>query len=101
MGLSEKLILYIEAGFPILFIHSYEENKIDKIIQDSAAGREIFEWNGVTGFSDFKTKNSFNLLDASLQGSLKYLISSEELDGKIIVLKDIHSLLDDPEVIAI
>lgn len=101
MSLSEKLILYIDAGFPILFIHSYEENKIDKIIRDSSAGREIFEWNGVSGFSDFETKKSFNLMDVTLQGSLKHLINSDELDGKIIVLKDVHSLLDDPEVIAI
>ncbi len=101
MTLAEKLILYIDAGFPILFIHSYEESKVDEIILDSSAGRKIFEWNGVSGFSDFRSKESFNLMDASLQGSLKYLISSEEIDGKIIVLKDIHSLLDNPEVIAI
>lgn len=101
MALSDRMILYIDAGFPILFIHSYEENKIDEIIKDSAAGRKIYEWNGVTGFTDFITKNSYNLVDASLQGSLKFLLKSDELDGKIIVLKDVHSVLDDPEVIAI
>ena len=44
MTLAEKLILYIDAGFPILFIHSYEESKVDEIILDSSAGRKIFEW---------------------------------------------------------
>ena len=101
MSLLDRISLYIDANFPILFIHSYEENKIDKIIQSSAAGRDIFEWNGVIGFCDFNTKESFNLMDASLQGSLKHLIKCEEINGKIIVLKDIHSMLDNPEVIAI
>lgn len=101
MSLTDRMILYLDAGFPILFIHSYEENKIDEIIKKSAAGREIYEWNGVTGFTDFITKKSYNLMDSSLQATLKYLINSDELDGKIIVLKDVHSLFDDPEIIAI
>lgn len=101
MKLSEKLVRYIDAGFPILYINSYEEDKIDGIINKSAAGREVLEWNGVTGFTDFITKKSLNLMDLSLQGTLKFLMESNELDGKIIVLKDVHSMLELPEVIAL
>lgn len=101
MTLLDKVTIYVDAGFPILLIHSYEEKKIDEIIKKSAAGRELYEWNGVTGFTDFSTKKSYNLMDCSLQGTLKYLVNGDELQGRIVVLKDVHSLMDEPEIIAI
>ena len=55
MTLLDKVTIYVDAGFPILLIHSYEEKKIDEIVKKSAAGRELYEWNGVTGFTDFST----------------------------------------------
>ena len=61
MKLEQNLIRYIDAGFPILYIHSYEEKKVDDIIKKSACGRRIFEWNGVAGFTDFDTKTSMSL----------------------------------------
>ncbi len=101
MTLLDKVTIYVDAGFPILLIHSYEEKKIDEIVKKSAAGRELYEWNGVTGFTDFSTKKSYNLMDCSLQGTLKYLVNGDELQGRIVVLKDVHSLMDEPEIIAI
>ena len=31
---KEKLVNYIDAGVPILYINSYEENKIDDLIKE-------------------------------------------------------------------
>ena len=101
MNLSEKLVQYIDAGFPILYINSYEEDKIDEIIKKSAAGRKIYEWNGVSGFTNFLTKKSMNLKDLSLEGTLDFLIKSNELDGTIIVLKDINAMLEMSEIVAL
>lgn len=100
MSLSEKLIQYIDAGFPILYINSYEENKVDEIISRSSAGRKIYEWNGISGFADFETKKALNLMDPSLEGTLKYLMQSKDIDGSILVLKDVQSLLELPEIVA-
>ena len=58
-SLMNKLIRYIDAGFPILYINSFEENKADEIIQVAACGRTILEWNGSNGYVDFATKTSF------------------------------------------
>lgn len=101
MNLKDKMIQYIDAGFPILYINSYEEEKMDRIIGESAAGRKILEWNGVFGFADFTTKKSMNLADPSLQGTLQFLLKGNELDGAILVLKDTTSLLENPEIIAL
>ena len=58
-SLMNKLIRYIDAGFPILYINSFEENKADEIIQAAACGRSVLEWNGSNGYVDFTTKASF------------------------------------------
>lgn len=101
MKLENNLIRYIDAGFPLIYINSYEESKIDSIIKKSSAGRKILEWNGANGFSNFYTKNSNDMMDLSLEGTLKFLLRSGEIEGTLLVLKDIQSLLDIPEVIAL
>ena len=35
-NLKYKLSHYIDAAFPIIYINSFEENKIDEIIQSAA-----------------------------------------------------------------
>ena len=101
MKLKDKLIRYVDAGFPILYINSYEENKIDNIIEKSAAGRKILEWNGARGFINFKTKNSFNLENITLESTLQLLSIGKELDGTLLLLKDVHTLFDKPEIISL
>ena len=101
MKLEENLIRYIDAGFPILYINSFEEIKIDTIIKKSACGRKILEWNGVNGFSDFHTKKSMAMLDQSLSGTLRFLLESNDLDGSLLVIKDIQSMIEEPEIIAL
>lgn len=101
MQFAEKLVQYIDAGFPILYINSYEEDKIDEIIRKSATDRDIYEWNDFSGFTDFVTKLSYDCKDSSLQGTLTLLLESNDIDGCILVLKDVHSMLEMPEVIAL
>lgn len=100
MGLKDKMIQYIDAGFPILYVNSYEEDKVDQVVKESAGGRKIFEWNGVNGFCDFINNKSYEMQDPSLYGTLSYLLGSGDIGGTIVVIKDAHSLLDAPEIIA-
>lgn len=101
MSLKNNLVRYIDAGFPILYINSYEENKVDAIIKNAAAGRKILEWNGVNGFTDFETKNAIQMMDCTLEGTLRFLTQTGELEGTILVLKDVQRLIEEPEVIAL
>lgn len=98
-NLSYKLIRYIDAGFPVIYINSYEENKVDEIIKSAACGREVIEWNGFNGFVDFRTKTTF-ISECSLEKTLELLKNDSELDRKLLVLKDIHPYLEDPNIIA-
>lgn len=100
MNLKEEIIKYLDAGYPILFINSYEEKKTDEIIKRAVGNRKVIEWNGATGFSDFGTKNAF-IEDKTLVETLKLLASDEDnLDRRLLVLKDISSYLEDKEVVA-
>lgn len=101
MRLENKIVRYIDAGFPILYINSYEENKVDTVIKNSSAGRKIMEWNGVNGFTDFYTKQSIRLIDSSLAGTMRFLLEGEELHGALLVLKDVHKFFEEPEIIAL
>ena len=101
MKLKEKIIEYIDAGFPILYINTYEEEKADKIISQVSTGRKVFEWNSVYGLTDFKTKTSFNMMDNSLNANLGFLLESGDINGAIVVLKDMEGQFDNHEIIAL
>lgn len=98
MKINKKLNSYIDAGFPIIYINSFEEIKVDGIISSVMGGRIGLEWNGSQGFCDFKNKQSL-IAGNSLSETLLLLCSEKELDRKFLVIKDAHLYLDDPTVI--
>lgn len=56
MQINKALNSYIDSGFPIIYINSFEETKVDGIISSVMGGRKGLEWNGSQGFCDFKNK---------------------------------------------
>lgn len=99
-NLEEKMSRYMNAGFPILYITSFEEEKCDRIIEEAADYRRVVSWSEATGFCD-KAENvsepARDLLD-----TLAMIVAQEEsLERKVLVLKNIHQYLNDPQVIAL
>lgn len=101
LEVEEKMSRYIDAGFPILYLDWYDENNVDKIIENIITDQKVIEWNMVYGLCDFVKNKSMNMSDLSLVGSLRFLISSGELENALLVLKDIHRLIEDAEIIAL
>ncbi|GIW48840.1 MAG: hypothetical protein KatS3mg079_316 [Caloramator sp.] len=97
---EEKLIRYIDAGFPIIYIQTFEESKVDEIIKKISGRRRVFEWNLFNGFVDAKT-GKIIMDNSSLENTLNLLKRDEELEGKLLVLKDINSKLNDSEIVAV
>lgn len=88
-SVKENLSGYIDAGFPILYICTYDESKTDGYILDVADRKKTLEWNGVDGLVDFKTKASQNIgRDHSLGAVLSFLAKGRELDRTLLVIKD-------------
>lgn len=99
VNLKRNLARYIDAGFPIIYINTFEEEKVDELVTSISAGREIYEWNGTNGYIDFETKAPMQE-DCSLEMLLNQMKDRVLLDRKIILLKDIAPYLDDPKVIS-
>lgn len=98
--LKDKLNQYIDAGFPILYINSFEDDKVDDIIREIGDRKEIIEWNGARGMVNFATKAPQLISAGGLSETLNLFLEKDELDRKILVLKDMHTQLENPEVVA-
>lgn len=99
-GLQSKINQYIDAGFPILYINSFEDDKIDAMIAGVSDRKEVMEWNSARGLVDFETKNPQLSSSCELSEALDIFLDKDELERKIIVLKDIHSCIQLPQITA-
>ena len=101
--LEDRLTRYIEAGFPIIFLNTYEEEKADRVIFQAAktAGRErhISEWNGISPVS-FETKVPMDAFGNTIDAVLKMFLA-EDVPGRILVLKEPQAAMERPEVVAL
>ena len=88
-----KLVRYIDAGFPIIYINTFEEDKVDSLIPEISSGKEVYEWNETNGYIDFETKAPLQE-DCSFERMLDQLKVPDLLDGKILVFKDITPYLE-------
>lgn len=85
---------YVDAGFPILYICTFEETKADRYIEYVAGKREVVEWNGVNGYVNFKTKIPY-FNNYSLENTLSLFVKNRnELKRKLLVIKDADELLN-------
>ena len=80
--LTENILPYIDALYPIIYINSYEETKVDKSIEElEKDAKKIDEWSLIH--------------DESLESFLEaYVKETEVLNETVIILKDIHSFLE-------
>ena len=97
--LRAKLVRYIDAGFSIIYINTFEEDKVDAIVTEISSGKEVYEWNETNGYIDFETKTPIQE-DCKLEQMLEELKSPDLLERKIIMLKDITSYLEDPKIVS-
>lgn len=98
--IQEKLQLYLDAGFPLIYINSFEEEKVDEIIIKSVGGRNVFEWNEMQHYHNLKTGEIIGD-NSSLEQVLIEGIKYRELNRKILVIKDIQSYLEQPEMVSL
>lgn len=94
-----KLVRYIDAGFPIIYINTFEEDKVDSLIPEVSSGKEVYEWNETNGYIDFETKAPLQE-DCSFEQTLDQLKVPDLLDRKILVFKDITPYLDEPRIVS-
>lgn len=90
---------YIDALYPIIYINHFDFKVIDEIIADIMDNRKIVEYNNGLGIVDFRTKSTMKECD--LFNFLKLVKDDGYENPMFIVLKDVHSQLDKPEIVSL
>lgn len=94
----------IDVNTPIIYINHYDFPRVDKIIDEvvgnNGDSNRIIEWNPATGCTDFYNKSSKQNESLADFLRLRYVseVSKKHLTEGFIVLKEVHDLIDDPEV---
>lgn len=112
--LQEQLAQYIDSGFPILYLETFEEDKAEALIRnaagipnDNSRRREFVEWN-IHGlfFPRRKKRDKVGLAEALDRFTNPEGLSSDDAkerytpSRKLIFIKDADALLEQPEIAA-
>lgn len=108
MTLKENLSRYLDAGFPMLYINSFEEAKIEEMVKQVADRRTVSIWSMAAGYGEYSTKTNEWLIpltkdetteiETVLNNKLAY---ESDLQRSIFVIKDAHMVLENPQVVVL
>ena len=99
-GMEERIIHYIRAGYPGLYLVSHEEQRVDAEMVKIAKGlnHSLYFWSCVNGLIDYEKGQVVEEANDPLDA----LTSIQELPEKsVIILKDFHLFLLDPNPVLV
>ncbi len=102
--LSNRLSHYMDAGFPLLYLETFEELKTDEVISQVANSRDwnIVEYNARGVFFKNTHKHIVSKLSSVLDNCIRPSMTSDisyNLNNNIFVIKDATNNLKDPEIV--
>ena len=93
------LASYIDALHPIIYINHFDFKVIDDAIARVGEDVKCVEFNNALGLVDFKTKSPMQ--ECGLEQFLKLTMDDGFEQESFIVLKDVHSEINNPKIIAL
>ena len=99
MNFSDEFLLLLNARYPILYIHSFEEDRLEYSIRKSLNNlqeRAIYTWDFIEGYT-----NNPNIRGFAAKNPLQALDLVEKLTAEtaaIFILKDFNKFLNDVSV---
>lgn len=100
--LKDKLKEYIDAGVPIIYINSHDDNTVSKTILEITGKRKVWEWNSMEGILDKKNPDSEdNIMERPLKEFIKYGTNTNQFNRKVVIVKDIAAYLEESEMVAL
>lgn len=98
LSAANRLVSYIEALRPIIYIPTSDFNAFDKLISQINQDSKIYEFNDGLGYVNFKSKLAETAY--TIEQFLSLFTSSNK-QSALLVLKDIHHYLTNPKVISL
>lgn len=99
MNFSDEFLLLLNARYPILYIHSFEEDRLEYSIRKSLNNlqeRAIYTWDFIEGYT-----NNPNIRGFAAKNPLQALDLVEKLTAEtaaVFILKDFNKFLNDVSV---
>ena len=90
---------YIDALHPIIYINHFDFQVVDDMLTRIGKNVKILEFNNALGLIDFKTKSP--LLSCNLETYLHQTMDEGYDQQTYLVLKDVHTYLNDSNIIAL
>lgn len=90
---------YVDALHPIIYINHFDFKVLDEAIAKIDEKVKCIEYNNALGLVNFVTKEP--MLECNLEGFLKLTMDEGFEQETFLVLKDIHSELNDPKIISL
>ena len=102
MTLGEKISRYMDAGFPAIYLNTFEEDKADDLIHSIAGSRKVIEYSIFKGLRGVKnTTLNFGDSTKNLSAALEILLTDRSnLRRTILIVRDAHFWFENPEVIS-
>ena len=93
INLQQNMRSYKEAGYPILYLVTFEEDTADELIGSLSSDRRVLEWNMARGLVQFSNKvpmADYVDIAAALDNWL-----DQDLEATSLVVRDAHLALRD------
>ena len=105
MPLKETIEKYLDAGYPMFYINTFEEAKTESMLKSIADGRRIALWSMAGGYSEYDTKNDEYLVPPGKKDGFELqnvldnkLYDDNEIERTIFIIKDAHVVLDSENI---
>lgn len=103
--LGEKLTQYMDAGFPILYLNTFEEKQAGEVLEKAAQNASRvnrMEWSLAQGYSKYSLRKKEYEIPPRKCGFLEMaeVVGMEDYDRSLFVIRDVPALLEDAAAVA-
>ncbi|OGF68180.1 MAG: ATPase [Candidatus Fischerbacteria bacterium RBG_13_37_8] len=102
-NLEKEIEILIRARYPILFIESFEENRVEESLSKiaSARGKKLFCWSCERGIYEYGTplhsRKAIDEKTKDVSAALQQVV--DIVEPSLFVFKDIHPYMTDPGLV--
>jgi hypothetical protein len=91
----------IRARYPLIYLVSWEEQRLDAVLQDVAQnhGKALLQWSVTRGLRRVSGARSLSISEQSRDPGEALAAIGKLTEPSLVVLKDFHAYLDNPAVV--
>lgn len=96
MSFKEELLLLLRARYPIIYVSTFEEERVEQVIADTAqqlSNRNVYIWDFVDGYQG--NPNDAGIARRNPLQALEHIEKLPESAAAVFVLRDYYRFLED------